>query len=651
MSIMKFLIGLFLVVGFLQFSAQENPVLMTVNGSEVYKYEFEQIFWKNKKESVATKEDLDEYVDLFTKFKLKVTEAEELGLDTVPKFIKELDGYRVQLQKPYLIDSKVNEALITEAYSRTENEVRASHILLLMKGDVSPEDTLKVYNKIKSIRDEIVKGTISFVDAAVKYSEDESVKNNKGDLGYFTAFRMVYPFESAAFNTKVGDVSQPFRTRFGYHIVKTTNKRKGRGTVKVAHIMLTNKKGATEQDLINSKKKIEEIYQKIQKGASFEKMALEFSEDRQSAAKGGELKWIKPGETFVEFDSIAFSLKENGVISSPVMTPAGWHIIKQIDVKPVGDLSSMRSELKSKIQRDTRSQISKESFINKLKAEYGYTAKTKSLKKLSATMDSSIYAGKWKYKSNKNMLKEVAAFADQTITLEDVAKFIEKTQRPMREKNIEGMVQKKFDALITSKIMDYEKSQLERKHPEYKSLLKEYRDGILLFEITDQKVWSKGVKDTVGLKSFYESHKSEYMWSNRTDAKIFSSSKEKVVKEAFKMYNMGSIKTDSIINLLNKDSQLNLKYEEGVLTDSEHEFLKSANWKEGINAIQKIGDKHVFIVVNEKLPSGPKKLNEAKGLITAAYQDSLEKEWISQLREKYKVTINTDVLYTISKKP
>lgn len=629
----------------------QDPVLMTVNGVNVSKSEFEQIFWKNKKEDVATKEDLDEYIDLFTKFKLKVTEAEELGLDTVSSFVKELEGYKVQLQKPYLIDTKINEKLIEEAYYRINNEVRASHLLLMVKQDALPEDTLKTYNRIKQIRNEINSGKITFEEAAVKYSEDESVRVNKGDLGYFTAFRMVYPFESAAFNTAIGSVSEPFRTRFGYHLVKTVDLRKGRGTVKVAHIMLVNKKDATETEKENNRKKINEIYLKIQNGASFENMAVEFSEDRQSAAQGGELKWIKPGETFAEFDSVAFSLNENGKVAEPLLTPAGWHIIKRLDYKPVGTLESMRSELKNKIQRDSRSQISKEIFIAKLKNEYGFKENRKALKEVYKIMDSTAFIGKWKYTPNKKMKKVIAVFAGEKITLEDVAKFIERSQRPMKEDELNAMVNAKYDEYTVSRVIEYEKSQLENKHPEYKALLKEYRDGILLFEITDQKVWSKGVRDTSGLNEYYEKHKMEFMWPDRLKVKMFSSSNKEIIEEAYSLVRKGEIQNDSIVNYLNRDSQLNIKYEEGVLAIEDNEFLKGNNWNSGLNEPKVINKKFVFVVLEEKLPSAPKKIDEAKGLITAAYQNELETNWINNLKNKYPVVINEEVLYTITKKP
>lgn len=650
---MKKLLILTFVFGIVStlFGQDKDPVLMTVKGVPVYKSEFEQIYWKNKKEDVATKEDLDEYMELFTKFKLKVAEAEELGMDTLPEFIKELDGYRVQLEKPYLADKKVNEKLIQEAYDRTKTEIKASHILLKTGTNATPEDTLAIYKKIQSIRKKIVDGEMTFDDAAKRLSEDPSAKENSGSLGYFTAFRMVYAFEAAAYNTPVGEISQPFRSRFGYHIVKTIDKREGRGKVKVSHIMLSIKKDQSELDKENLKKKIYELYEKLGKGESFSTLAKDFSEDRQSKLKMGQEAWLKPGEAFAQFDSVAFGLKNDGDYSTPFLTKVGWHIVKRSEYKPVGSLESMRTELKNKIQRDVRAQISKESFIQKLKVEYGYVEVTKNKEAFYKAVDKSIFLGKWDGVSAMKLQGELFSFADKRYTQQDFISYLRSTQKPSRNSDIAKMIDQKFNKYATNMIIAYERTQLENKYPEFKALLKEYRDGILLFGITDEKVWSKGVKDTVGLKKYYKEHKSEYVWPDRVDAKIFTSSNSKTIKTAYKLVKKGAIKNDSIVNYLNKDSQLNVKFEDGIFVEAEKEIIKDFAWKEGLNKPQSIDGKYSFVVIDEKLPSQVKELKEARGIITAAYQDYLEKVWLDELIKKYPITVNMEVLYTIKKKP
>ena len=633
------------------YGQEKGPILMTVNNVPVYKAEFEQIYWKNKKEKVATKEDLDEYMELFTKFKLKVTEAEDLGMDTLASFIKELDGYKVQLEKPYLVDKQVNEKLISEAYDRINTEIRASHILIKMDGSATPEDTLKAYNRIKNIREKILRGDLTFAEAAKRMSEDESAKQNHGDLGYFTAFRMVYSFESAAFNTPVGEISRPFRSRFGYHIVKTVDSRAGRGSVKISHLMLSIKKEMSELDKENLRKKIYELYEKLGEGESFVKLAKEFSEDRQSKLKMGQEAWLKPGEAFLEFDSVAFSLKNNGDYSTPFLTKVGWHIIKKGDYKPVGDLESMRQELKNKIQRDVRAQISKGKFIVKLKEEYAFSEVTKNKTELYKVIDNSVFKGKWNLESSGKLEGELFSFADRTYSQQDFASYIASTQKPSKNKDIVKLINNKYAKYVANMLIAYERTQLSKKYPEFRDLLKEYRDGILLFGITDEKVWSKGVEDTVGLKEYYELHKNEYMWPDRVDAKIFTSSNKKTIKTAYKLVKKGKVGHDSIVNYLNKESQLNIKFENGRFVENEKEVIKDFSWAIGLNKpklIDELGGKYSFVIIEEKLPSQVKELKEAKGLITAAYQDYLESTWLDSLRKKYPIQINKDILYSIA---
>ena len=617
--------------------AQNNdPVLMTINGENVTKSEFEQIFWKNKKENTTSKAELDDYMVLFKKFKLKVAAAEEMGIDTTAKFKTELAGYKAQLERPYLVDTTLNEALIKEAYYRTQNEVKASHILIKVKKGASPADTLKAYNKILKIRKQVLDKKMSFKEAAQKYSEDPSAKQNSGNLGYFSAFRMVYPFENAAYNNKVGQISMPFRTQFGYHIVSTDDLRKGRGKIKVAHIMIRVKEDLSEVEKENLKKKAEEIYQKVKNGEDFELLAKEYSEDRNSARKGGELAWINTGETFTEFDDAAFGLEKNGDISAPVKTPVGWHIIKRIDYKPVGTLDEMRSELKHKIQRDVRSQKTRVQFINNLKKEYGFI-ENKSL--LTNFLNK-------EYKADKET--QLFSFANKTYSMYDFTMYLVKAKKT--DNLTLSEIEEVYDRYTSNELIEFEKTQLNRKYPAFKALLKEYRDGILLFDITDKKVWSKAVKDTSGLKAFYENNKQNYVWPNRIEGKIFSASSKKIAKKAYKLAKKGKIANDSIANYLNADSQLNIKLETGVFVVSEHEYLKNNDWKTGLNKVKSIGNKYVFVIKDKDLPSAPKQLDEAKGLITAAYQEYLEKEWLKQLEGKFKIEVNKDVLYSITKK-
>ncbi len=642
-------LNLILLIPFNSFS-QEDAVLMTVNNNAVYKSEFEQIYWKNKKELLATKEDLNEYIELFKNFKLKVTAAEELGLDTLTKFINELEGYKSQLTKPYLVDTTTNQELINEAYFRTLNEINASHILVQLSKAPSTDDTLIAYNKINSIRNKIIKEEITFKDAAAKYSEDPSAKNNYGNLGYFGAFRMVYGFESACYKTKTNEISLPFRTKFGYHIVNVHDIRKGRGKMKVAHLMVAVKDTDDNQKKGNSKKKINELYDKINNGESFENLAQEYSDDRQSARKGGELDWIQSsGNYYKEFENTVFSLEEDGEISKPFLTPAGWHIIKRIKHIPLGDLKSLKNELRTKIQKNGRSEISKRTFIKNLKAEYDFIEYASNIDEVLQFINDKNFGRSLVKKNSSSFNKKIFTFSNQKSTQIEFLKHLIKTNKDSN--NIKLNFDQFYNRFVSRKIIEHEKTQLESKYPDYKALLKEYRDGILLFEISDEMIWSKAIKDTSGLKSFYDLNKNKWIWPERANVEIFTSNNKKTIKKAYKFSKKGKIKNDSIINLLNEDSQLNLKFEEGKIIISENEYLSTHNWKIDLNKPIELNNKFVFVKIKEFIPSGPKLLEEAEGLITASYQEFLEKQWISQLSEKYKVVIDFNVLHSIQNKP
>ena len=312
--------------------AQESPVLLTIADEQVTLAEFERIYRKNNNEASLNRQTPEEYLDLFINFKLKVKEAESLGMDTTTKFINELEGYRKQLAKPYLTDDETKEIMIQEAYQRSKLDINASHILIKLSEFATPEDTLAAYIKITEIRDRILSGE-DFETVAKATSEDQSVNRNGGNLGYFTAFAMIYPFETIAYNTSVGEISMPFKTNYGYHILLIHDKRPARGQVKVAHIFVRNPEGMSEEQKKEAYEKTQMIYDSLQMGTDFAYMASTYSEDPSSARNGGETPWFGTGRMFPEFEDACFSIEEKGDINKPFKSMLGWHIIKLLDKK------------------------------------------------------------------------------------------------------------------------------------------------------------------------------------------------------------------------------------------------------------------------------------------------------------------------------
>ena len=645
-------IQLFIVfLSFNLFYGQEKPILK-IDDDEVYISEFEQIYWKNKKENIATKEDLDNYIQLFVNFKLKVKAAEEMGLDTSKKFKDELAGYRVQLERPYLIDTSINENLINEAYYRTVNEVSASHIMVQLSPNPNPKDTLAAFRKIEDIRLKINSGIASFEELAEEVSEDPSAKFNKGNLGYFNAFKMVYPFECAAYNTPVGKISKIIRSKYGYHLVKPNNIRKAKGRTRTSHIMITiNPK---TKDIKAAENKINSIYEELTlQNKTFEALANEYSEDRKSAKRGGEIGWVSSADNFYpSFKETVFSLKEDEEFSKPFQTPNGWHIVKRLEFEPIGDLNSMRYELKNKIQKDSRAQKTKASFINKLKSEYNTKESFKPKILFDLVKKKGINNQNFKeFNDNKVLKTPILTFNDLSFSNIDFIQYLIKGNLYKKCINNIDLLKNHFQKFVAKELIEYEKTQLEKKHPDFRALMKEYRDGILLFEISDQKIWSKAVKDTTGLKKYFNNNRTLWQYPNRINGTLFTSNSKKIISRAYKLIVKGRINNDSIIALLNKEDALNISYKEKYIDDFKNYNTNFDNLNDGANKPIFANGKWYLFFVKEKLVTRTKEFNEAEGIIVSGYQSFLEESWLRSLKEKYNIEINYDILYSIKEKP
>ncbi|MES2838303.1 MAG: peptidylprolyl isomerase [Bacteroidota bacterium] len=631
------------------FSQTNDPTIVTIGGKDIPKSEFVNIYSKNSPKNSAEKKSVDEYVQLFVNYKLKVREAEELGLDTVPAFVKELNGYRKTLAQPYLTDNEVTEQLMKEAYDRMKMVVRASHILIRVDQNALPKDTLKAYQKAIDVRNKIVKGE-KFEKAAVEFSEDPSAKENKGDLGYFSAMQMVYPFENAAYQTKVGEISMPVRTRFGYHIVKVIDRKSAQGQITVAHILVSSPQGSSVVDSTNAQIKITELYGKLVAGENFAELAKQFSDDKTSAVKGGELPAFNEGRMVMEFENAAYALANDGDYTKPFYTAYGFHIVKRISKKSVPSYDEVKNELKNKIAKDSRSQRVKQSKVEKLKKEYKFKDNTKLRDEFVKVLDSTFFEGKWNYEKAKALYKPIFNLEGKTYTQQDFAQFIEMQQTNRAKTDYQVVLNQMYKDFIEKSILEFEESRLEIKYPEFKALMQEYKDGILLFDLTDKKVWSKAVKDSAGLVKFYDANKTKYMWEDRVQANIYTCANEKVAKETRKQLEQKKKKGFSdadVLKVINKDSQLNLKIDSGKFLKGENALVDQTNWVVGLSANMPKDNQVVIVEVVNKIAAEPKTLNEVRGLITSDYQTELEKNWLQELKAKYPVAIKQEVLQSL----
>ena len=515
-------------------TANKEPVLETLGGKPVYTSEFQYVYEKNNgtSENAYTRASVQEYLDLYTNFKLKVMDAESRGLDTTVGFRTELAGYRQQLAQPYLTEKSVTDQLIREAYTRMQQEINASHILIGVAPDAEPRDTLAAYNKIADLRKRVLAGE-DFNKLAATYSEDPSGKENQGQLGYFTALQMVYPFEDAAYKTKPGQLSNPIRTKFGYHIIRVNNVRPAQGEIKVSHIMVRATPGMPKADSVAAKKKIDEIYARVSRRENWDRLVSQFSEDVSSAQNGGELPWFGTGRMIPSFEEVAFRLTKPGEIARPVQTPYGWHIIKLIERRSLPPYEEMETSLRNRVAKDSRSELNKAAFLKRIKAENNFQEVPAAKEYALGRADSALVKGSWRNRfPDKDTSPTLFSIKDHRFSIKDFFKYVEENQKPRANASPAHAMQLLYDNYAEQSLLNYEKENLENKYLDYKMLVREYRDGILLFQLMDEKVWSKAIEDTVGLKTFFQNNRENYKWDTRAEATILSAADKATLAKA-----------------------------------------------------------------------------------------------------------------------
>ncbi|MFV0391549.1 MAG: peptidylprolyl isomerase [Paludibacteraceae bacterium] len=638
------LLSILLTLSALSAQQQSDPTLMTINGKDVHLSEFEYIYNKNNSNNTVDKKSLDEYVDLFVNFKLKVEEAIAQGLDTTQSFKNEFEMYRNQLAEQYLTDDAGKEKLTREAYERKQNEVEVAHILVRIPQSGTAKDTLESFNKIKTYYERAQKE--DFEKLAREVSEDPSVAQNGGYVGWISAMRTPYTFEKMAYSTPVGKVSKPVRTFLGYHLIKVMNKRQSPGEVKVAHILLTeNREDPTQNPAIGQR--ADSIYNLIKAGQDFGELATKFSQDPGSASKKGELPWFGSGRMIPEFEAASFALKDKGDFTKPIRSQYGWHIIQLIDKKTMGTYDEMKSQLENEIKQNERGQQSNDSFIDDLKSQYNYRVSDNAL--------ADYYNLTEKYAPNDSLFTveinklnaPIASFADVNITQEEFNNYL--ANRSYRGGVRSDYIKESFNQYISDRLRAYEKTQLSGKYPDYRNLENEYHDGILLFEIMNREVWDKASKDTDGLSEYFNANKSKYTWDKPHYKGRIVYAKDKETLKAAKLI-VKKAEKDSVDKYLQQrlnDSIQYVKTEKGLWAEGENPVIDGKIFKK--SKYTPTEEYPFYFISGKKLGTKPENYTDVRGTVTADYQDYLEKTWISHLRREYPVSIDEKVLKTVKK--
>ncbi|MBP1639080.1 MAG: PpiC-type peptidyl-prolyl cis-trans isomerase [Bacteroidetes bacterium] len=647
-----------------------DPILMTIKGTPIHKSEFEYLYNKNNTQNTLDKKSLAEYLILFQNFKMKVLEAEALGMDTTRTFLEELAGYRRQLTPVYLTDTVMQNRLVNEAYDRLKEEVDVSHILIRIASNATPTDTLAAYNKIAAIRERITRipRTIdskcgfftrlfghckqitiepeNFNEVARKESEDPSAIENKGHLGFISGFMTIYPFENVAYNTPVGQISAPVRTPYGYHIIKVEARRPSRGKLQVAHIMKFASQDASDSIKKKMKMVIDSLYLEVKNGADFEVLARKTSDDKSSAVNGGVLPWFGSGSMVKEFEDAAFALKK-GEISQPVLSPYGWHIIKLLDIKQLEPLAEKRAEIERRIQRDERANRITQAFIDQLKTKYQFKNINASIAPFYPLAEKYSLKDTAFVNATEHMNGTMATFADQTLTQCDFAFFLNRYPNS-RQTDKKALIEEKYQQFVNTALVNYKDDQLEKEYPDFGNLMREYHDGILLFNISNEKVWDKATRDSKGLEAFFKANRRNYTWSEPRFKGLVISCKNEVTRlKAIEL--IAKAPQDSIgaylASQLNKDTLSVAKIEKGLFVQGDNKAVDKFEFKTGDFTPSKTFP--IVFTYGKILKTGPESYSDVIGILTSDYQTYLENQWVKELRKKYTITIDQQVLKTI----
>ncbi|MEM9888977.1 MAG: peptidylprolyl isomerase [Bacteroidota bacterium] len=634
------------------FAQKEDPTLFSVEDTPVRVSEFKYIYDKtNGDDADYSKASLEEYLDLYEKFKLKVQKARDMKLDTIPSLQQELAGYRQQLADSYLLDREVLDKLVAEAYERTKQDADISHIMIAVAPNATTSVEKTALERLQGIKEQLEKGEKTFETLAREYSDDGSSKGNGGRVGYITAVlpNGFYALEKAAYDVPVGQVSDIVRSGFGYHLVKVNDRRAARGEMEVAHILVRKDKNGANTD--QAKAKAMKIYDQLQGDVNFEELAKQVSEDKLTSNKGGYLGLFGVNKYEDSFEDAAFALASDGAISKPVETKAGFHIIKRMSKRGIQPFKEVKGRLEQKIRQDNRFELAKQSMVERIKKENNFTQTTAVLKDFKDTLNNDFLTFKWRVDTEKPKDVLFNLGTDYRATLGEFMDFAQKAARQRINEGRSGKTPQEvadnlYDAFVVEQTLRYEEQQLEEKYPDFKSLMREYEEGILLFEATKMLVWDKASQDTTGLKAFFKTVDGKYKWDDRAVvttynvasqgvpkiAQIRSFVKDHSVEESLKQFNTGDAQmlfADQKTIEKGRDKKVDaLDWEAGTLSDNE-------------------GNKQTrsltFMKIEKIIPPTSKTLQEARGYVVADYQDHLEKEWVKSLRKEYDLKVNKRV--------
>lgn len=623
-------------VAIVQAKGSKDPELMTINGKAVTLGEFEYLYHKNNSQQLAP-QTIEEYLDMFVTYKQKVADAEAEGIDGTEAFKNEFDGYRKELAEPYLRDKAVEDSIIRRVYSHMLEDVDVSHIMLASKGPAINEDAQK--QRLDSIRTALVNGA-DFSELAKKYSIDRAAQKNGGRMGFIPVGRLPYTFEDAAYDTKVGEISPVIETPFGFHIVKVNARRPARGQVLAEHILKLTQ-GLSEEDAAKKKAEIDSIGALIAAGADFEELAKAESEDPGSKRNGGRLNWFGAGQMVPEFEEAAFSL-QNGQVSEPFKTSYGYHIVKRLDWKPVDSFETMEPMIKNVMQRDDRAQLPRKRRIAELRGKFKAAVDAANVGLVkdeivkNGGLDSALIE---KYLINEMV---VASIGKQKILLSDVVSEIGSPLAGTPERQADQF-EERVNRSLDDAVIESERQYLAENNADYRNLLNEYRDGMLLFEVSDRKVWTKAKQDKEGLENYFRAHRDKYTWEKpKFKSYVVFATGDSIMQLAKAYLESTNIPNDSLATELRKKFGNEVKIEKVIAAQGENNITDYLGF--GAEKPEPKGKWAWYFAYRGKVLPAPEEAADVRGAVTGDYQGELEEAWVATLKKKYPAKINKKTL-------
>jgi peptidyl-prolyl cis-trans isomerase SurA len=616
--------------------------IFTYGNKPVSKQEFLRAYAKNSTDEKPSPESYANYLELYSRYKLKVQAARDMRLDTLSSQATDLKGFRDQIINSYLNDDASLKVLIDQAAERSRKDIHISHIFIPFAENATPSELAEAKKKIQSAYDALKKGE-QFAAVAEKYSMDPAVRVNKGDIGYITTFVLPYDLENVAYNTPVNSFSTPFKSKIGFHILKNDGERPAIGSVQIAQILFTFPPGADESKKSLIRIKADSVYRKITTGADFGKLAAEYSNDNWSFQAKGELPAFGIGRFDPVFETAAFALDSDGAVSKPILTSFGYHILKRIKRIPVPADNSDKNwmtELKQKVESSDRIEWSRKLLVKKVQQQVKYTKLPYNEKQFTAYSDSIIKGGALPKFATLNANTPLFSFEGHPVKVSAWKQFLMESPEVDSRKSVNEL----YQDFVEMSTMNYYRDHLEKYNKDFASQLAEFKEGNLLFEVMQKKVWDEASKDSVGLEKYYRQHADKYFWEASADAIIFTAPTDSVATEMKKKLEGNISKWQEIVD----ESQGILQADSGRFELSQIPVVERTNFTPGLYTanVKNENDNSVTFAYIVKLHTEkePRNFDDARGFVINDYQSFLEEKWIAELKKKYPVVVNKPVL-------